>query len=50
MLPLIGGALGVAVGAAILTVAPSLIPEGLLPPSVTLTFDMRVVAFCAARR
>ena len=29
------------------SVAPSLIPQGLLPPTVTLTFDMRVVAFCA---
>ena len=27
--------------------APSLIPQGLLPATVTLTFDMRVVAFCA---
>ena len=48
VLSLIGGALGVGVGAAILSVAPSLIPEGLLPATVTLAFDMRVVAFCAA--
>ena len=47
VLSLIGGALGCGVGAAILSVAPSLIPQGLLPPTVTLTFDMRVVAFCA---
>jgi putative ABC transport system permease protein len=47
VLSLIGGALGAGVGAAILRVAPSLIPQGLLPPTVTLTFDMRVVAFCA---
>jgi putative ABC transport system permease protein len=47
VLSLIGGALGVAVGAAILRVAPSLIPQGLLPATVTLTFDLRVVAFCA---
>jgi putative ABC transport system permease protein len=47
VLSLIGGALGAGVGAAILRVAPTLIPEGLLPPTVTLTFDMRVVAFCA---
>ncbi|MEO5895304.1 MAG: ABC transporter permease [Vicinamibacterales bacterium] len=47
LLSLIGGALGCAVGAAILSVAPSLIPEGLLPATVTLTFDRRVVAFCA---
>ena len=48
VLALIGGALGTGIGAAILSVAPSLIPEGLLPASVALTFDMRVVAFCAA--
>ena len=44
----IGGVLGVAVGAAILRIAPSVIPDGLLPPAVTPAFDMRVVAFCAA--
>ena len=48
VLALIGGALGTGIGAAILSVAPSLIPDGLLPASVALTFDMRVVAFCAA--
>ena len=48
VLALIGGALGTGIGAAILSVAPSLVPEGLLPASVSLTFDMRVVAFCAA--
>ncbi len=47
VLSLLGGALGIAVGAAILGAAPSLIPQGLLPATVTLTFDMRVVAFCA---
>ncbi len=47
VLSLIGGALGVAVGAAILQVAPAMVPEGLLPAAVTLAFDMRVVAFCA---
>jgi len=36
-----------AIGAAILRVAPSLIPEGLLPATVTLAFDARIVAFCA---
>jgi putative ABC transport system permease protein len=44
----VGGALGVAVGAALLSVAPSFLPQGLLPPAVTLAFDMRVVGFCAA--
>jgi putative ABC transport system permease protein len=47
LLSLIGAALGSGIGAAILSAAPSLIPEGLLPPMVTLAFDMRVVAFCA---
>ena len=47
VLSLIGGALGAGIGAAILSVAPSLIPEGLLPATVSLTFDVRVIAFCA---
>ncbi len=47
VLSLIGGALGTGLGAAILSMAPSLIPPDLLPPTVTLTFDLRVVAFCA---
>jgi putative ABC transport system permease protein len=47
VLSIIGGALGIGVGAAILQVAPVLIPEGLLPATVSLSFDMRVVAFCA---
>ena len=47
-LSLLGGTLGLAVGAALLQVAPSLIPQELLPASITLAFDLRVVAFCAA--
>ena len=47
LLSLIGGALGLAVGAVILNVAPSILPAGLLPPSVTLSFDARVIGFCA---
>jgi putative ABC transport system permease protein len=47
VLSIFGGVLGTGVGAAILSVAPSLIPQGLLPATVTLTFDMRVFAFCA---
>jgi putative ABC transport system permease protein len=47
VLSLMGGVLGCGVGAAILNVAPSLIPHGLLPATVTLAFDMRIVAFCA---
>jgi putative ABC transport system permease protein len=48
VLAALGGALGIGVGAAILEVAPSLLPEGLLPAAVTLSFDLRVVGFCAA--
>jgi putative ABC transport system permease protein len=47
VLSLLGGALGCGIGAAILRIAPSVIPQGLLPPTVTLAFDVRVVAFCA---
>ena len=47
VLATMGGILGVAVGAAILNVAPTFIPAGLLPGAVTLTFDGRVAAFCA---
>ena len=43
----LGGLVGGALGAAILEVAPSLIPPGLLPAAVTLTFDGRVLMFCA---
>jgi putative ABC transport system permease protein len=48
VLSAIGGAVGVAVGASILGVAPTLVPQGLLPPAVTITFDARVTLFCAA--
>ena len=43
-----GGAVGLVLGWAILAAAPSFIPRGLLPGAVTLTFDLRVVAFSAA--
>ena len=46
LLSVIGGTFGIALGAAILRVAPVLIPEGLLPATVTLSFDLRVVVFC----
>jgi putative ABC transport system permease protein len=46
VLSLLGGVLGIGLGAAIIGLAPSLIPEGLLPAAVTLAFDLRVVAFC----
>jgi putative ABC transport system permease protein len=48
MLSAIGGIFGIGLGAAILSVAPSVIPQGLLPGAVTLAFDARVVAFNAA--
>jgi len=48
VLSILGGVLGLALGAAIISIAPSLIPEGLLPPVVSLSFDLRVVGFCAA--
>jgi putative ABC transport system permease protein len=47
VLAALGGLLGVSIGAAILRAAPGWIPAGLLPPSATLGFDGRVVAFCA---
>ena len=47
VLAALGGALGLGVGAVILSVAPSVIPAGLLPPAVILAFDERIVAFCA---
>ena len=47
VLSIIGGVLGIGVGAAILRVAPVVIPDGLLPATVALAFDLRVVAFCA---
>ena len=46
VLAAIGGVLGLAVGAAILKAAPSVIPAGVLPLAVTLAFDARVVLFC----
>jgi putative ABC transport system permease protein len=47
VLSIIGGVLGIGVGAAILRVAPVMVPEGLLPATVALAFDLRVVVFCA---
>jgi putative ABC transport system permease protein len=47
VLSIIGGVAGIGVGWAILRVAPALIPEGLLPATVVLQFDARVVAFCS---
>jgi putative ABC transport system permease protein len=47
VLALLGGAAGAVIGVAIVSVAPSLIPAGLLPAGVTLAFDGRVLMFCA---
>ena len=46
VLAVLGGALGVAIGAGVLKAAPSLLPAGLLPGMVTIAFDARVLAFC----
>jgi putative ABC transport system permease protein len=47
VLAIAGGVLGAGFGAAILSVAPTLIPPGLLPSAVSLSFDGRVLTFCA---
>ncbi len=47
VLAAIGGAIGIALGAAILEAAPALIPPGLLPPVVILAFNGRVALFGA---
>jgi putative ABC transport system permease protein len=48
VLAAMGAVLGMAVGAVILRAAPSLIPPGLLPQSVPLAFDQRVLIFSVA--
>ena len=48
VLSVVGGVLALGVGAAILAVAPSLIPAGVLPSTVSIAFDARVVIFCGA--
>ena len=47
VLALLGGAMGLGVGAAILRVTPSMVPAGLLPTAVVPTFDIRVGVFSA---
>jgi len=47
VLGVVGGLIGIGVGVAILSAAPSVLPEDLLPAPVTLSFDLRVLAFCA---
>ncbi|MBD8524268.1 ABC transporter permease [Pseudomarimonas arenosa] len=46
LLAALGGALGLLLGAAILNVAPSLLPQDLLPRAVELQVDGRLVGFC----
>jgi putative ABC transport system permease protein len=46
VLAALGGLLGAALGAAILRVAPTLVPPGLLPATFSLGFDLRVLTFC----
>ena len=45
VLAVLGGMLGIGVGATILRAAPAMIPPGLLPAAVTPAFDARVVLF-----
>ena len=46
LLSTFGGLLGIAIGVAILRIAPSVIPPDLLPAPVALSFDLRVLGFC----
>ena len=48
VLAAIGGVLALGVAWALIAVAPSIVPAGVLPVAVTLTFDARVGAACAA--
>jgi putative ABC transport system permease protein len=48
VLATVGGLVGLALGVAILKLAIVVIPSGLLPAAVSLTFDGRVMTFCAA--
>jgi putative ABC transport system permease protein len=48
VLATLGGLVGLALGVTILKLAVAVIPAGLLPAAVSLTFDGRVVTFCAA--
>jgi putative ABC transport system permease protein len=47
VLSVLGGVLSLAVGWAILQAAPAVMPPGVLPGAVALSFDGRVMAFCA---
>ncbi|HEX5110931.1 MAG TPA: ABC transporter permease [Vicinamibacterales bacterium] len=43
----IGGVLALAVAAALLAAAPAIVPPGVLPVAIALSFDARVAAACA---
>ena len=43
----IGGVLALAVAAALLAAAPAIVPAGVLPAAIALSFDARVAAACA---
>jgi len=47
VLAALGGVAGAGIGAALLRVAPALVPAGLLPGVLSPAFDSRVLAFCA---
>jgi len=47
VLSAVGGALGAGLGAAILYLAPLIVPPGLLPVNVALSFNLHVLTFCA---
>lgn len=46
VLAVLGGALGLALGALILSLAPVLLPQDLLPQAVQLQVDARLIGFC----
>jgi putative ABC transport system permease protein len=43
----IGGVLALAIAAALLAAAPAIVPAGVLPAAISLSFDARVAAACA---
>jgi putative ABC transport system permease protein len=47
LLAAIGGGAGIVFGFGFLKAAPTLLPEGILPAAVTLSFDLRVALFSA---
>ena len=47
VLAVLGGIVGGSVAVAILRAAPSMVPAGLLPASVALSIDLRVLVFCS---